>query len=136
MFIDIENNPILKELFRWEAQDELLTPEEGFIIGNMFYNLYQPYKHHKPKKIVPKNEEEADKLKIQELDFAINDLILHLDLNPDDHRVIKIYKECLKKLQHECKTYSEKYSPLKVEEDLKDGYNWLKSPWPWEEKDV
>jgi len=136
MFIDLENHPFLRELFKSETRDELLTPEEGFIIGNMFFNLYHPYKHYKPRKITPKNEQEALKLKIQELSFAVNDLVLYLDLYPEDQRCLKVYKDCLNELRKECNLYSEKYEPLMVEEDLKEGFNWIKSPWPWEGKHV
>ena len=136
MFINKSN--LLRELINLannDERDEVLTPEEGFIIGNLFYNLYEPYKHYKPMKVVPKNEEETLMLKIQELDLAVNDLNLYLDLYPTDQKCLKLYKEYVKELNKYCMMYAEKYSPLSIKEDLKEGYNWL-SPWPWEGKNV
>ena len=130
MFIDIES------LLNIDAREEVLTPEEGFIIANMFFNLYKPYKHYKPRRIRPKNEQEGLLLKIQELDFAVNDLSLYLDLNPKDERILSLYKKYLKELREANDLYCEKYGPLKIEDDYLEGYKWVKDPWPWEGKDV
>ena len=58
----------------------VIDSKNALIFGNSFKDEYEGYKNYKPKKIVVNNEREAMLLKIQELDFIINDLNLKLDL--------------------------------------------------------
>jgi len=136
MLNDIDNSFLFRNLLNLESKEEILTPEEGFIIGNMFYNLYQPYKNYKPQRITPKSEQEALFLKIQELDFAVNDLGLYLDLNPKNEKVLHLYKKYVKELRESMNLYCEKYEPLTVLDDYKEGFDWIKNPWPWEGNNV
>lgn len=112
-------------------EDDLYSKKEGFKNGNMFKNLYDSYRNYVPKPVVPKTKQEEMLLKIQEVDFAINDLNLYLDLHPEDKKTFKIFKDYL----NECKTLKEEYSnlygPLELS-SLNDDYNWSSGIWPWE----
>jgi len=137
MYNNLDNDYLLKDIFNLEKKaEEVLNPKEGLRIGNLFYNLYQPYKHYEPRELVARDEKEVIMLKIQELSFAINDLVLYLDLNPNNEEMIHLFRQCSTELKRVCEIYVEKYGPLLIEEDLKDGFNWYKGPWPWEGKDV
>ena len=71
-------------------------------------------------------------IKIREYCFAIDDLNLKLDLEPNNKKLydlFKIYNERLKVL---VKDYEEKYEVLDLNDDLKGRYTWYSGKWPWE----
>ena len=149
MYINVENDNILKDLLNLEMMNdqnymkpdyhqnvEVLSPQEGLTIANMFYNLYKPYKHYQPKKLVANNEQEMLMLKIQELSFAVNDFNLYLDLHPNDQKIFNLYKQCNLELKQLEALYADKYTALCIEDDLKEKYSWNKNPWPWEGNNV
>ena len=122
--MDKANDPDLK----------IVSSKEGFLRGNMFADLYDPYKGMTYMQINPKNERERLLYKIMEVDFAINDLNLYLDLYPEDEKIYEKFKmytdECIK-LKDE---YSKKFGPLTLD-GVNIGttnFNWNNSPWPWE----
>ena len=115
-----------------DFSDNLFDSYEGFIHGNMFKNEYKDYKNYKMITPKAKNEQESYLFKIMELEFAINDLGLYLDLHDDDiiYGKFKIYVEELLALQSE---YVKKYGSLEICESI-DTYNWI-SDMPWERED-
>lgn len=136
MFINIDENYLLNSLLGPESTNEVLSPEEGMIIGNLFYNTYEPYKHYLPPKLVAYSEQEQLLLKIQALDFAVNDLGLYLDLYPQDQMMYEKYRRYASELKKACDIYGEKYEALEIGNDLKESYTWNKGPWPWEDYHV
>ena len=118
MFINIDENYLLNNT-RATVANEILSPEEGLIIGNLFYNTYEPYKKYQPQKLVASSQPDQLMLKIQELDLAVNDLGLYLDLNPQDQMVYEIYRGRMAELKKACERYAENYEPLKIGENLK-----------------
>lgn len=100
--------------------------------GNLFKELYVPYKNYAPGKLKASTERTKKLIEIQKLDFAIADLNLYLDLHPDDVYAYKMFKTYVM----ECKTkkgeFTKIYGPLMLDE-LTDEYEWSKGVWPWEE---
>lgn len=117
-------------------QDDLLVDSnEGFLKGNMFKDEYVPYKDYKIASLQTCSEQEAFLYKIMELNFAINDLNLYLDLHKENKEVFNVlikYLEENKKLEKE---YAEKYGALELS-DLKENYSYLNNPWPWCKEDA
>lgn len=111
---------------------ELYEPMEGFLRGNMFKDEYDPYKNLSYFKLNPINEKENDLYKIMALDFAINDLNLYLDLHPDNKEVFNLFKKYIQDKERLCKEYEKRYGPLVLTNTLGSKYNWLNSPWPWD----
>ena len=74
-----------------ENQNNLYNKTEGFEKGNLFKNEYSPYKNYTVKRFIPKNRKEELELTIFELDFALNDLNLYLDLHPEDTQLFNIF---------------------------------------------
>ena len=115
-----------------EDDKKILDSKEGFLRGNMFESLYEPYKDMTYIAINPTNKKEELLYKIMEIDFAINDLNLYLDLYPEDEKIYKKFKmyteECMK-LKDE---YSKVYGPLVLEQTDYDKYKWLDNTWPWD----
>lgn len=111
----------------------LYNNDEGFIKGNMFKNLYEPYKHYEVKKILPKTEKDLILYNIYKLSFAINDLNLYLDLNPNDTKMYETFKKYIEEYKMNVKKYEQLYGPLTICEDTYNKYSWLNTKMPWEE---
>lgn len=113
--------------------NNLYSSLEGFNNGNMFKDLYKPYKNYKYK-VVVNGKREALLLKIEEFTFACKDLNLYLDIHPDDENILNIYKKYAKELEKYKNEYENNYGPLCALNVTKDYFNWIKNPWPWENK--
>lgn len=124
-FVNLDDN---------KYNSNILNSEEGFTIGNMFKNEYEPYKNYKPGVLKTNSEKLAELYKIMELSFAINDLNLYLDLNPQDEKVFNLLKSYLEKLCEYEKKYVKKYGPLEIAENTSYENEWIKNPWPWDKE--
>lgn len=112
----------------------LYTPYEGFIRGNLFANLYDPYKNDKPFQINPMNEQAEMLTNIDSLCFATIDLNLYLDVYPNDNEAIKLFNQYRVKKDELMRIYQEKYGPLELNSDALNNTPWMwdNRPWPWE----
>lgn len=116
------------------SKNKILEPYEGFIKGNLFENLYDPYKNYKPQQLSAGNEREALLYQIMQYKFALTELNLYLDTNPDDRRVIEIYNNYLSMEKQMCDQYEKMYGPLTVDSNYLNNKSWIwiNNPWPWE----
>ena len=107
---------------------------EGFIRGNMFKALYDPYKKSEPYDIKPMNEQAELLTYIDALSFAMIDLDLYLDVNPNDKEVINLYNKKKKKKSSYIEEYESKYGPLTLNSKVLERYpwSWINMPWPWD----
>lgn len=117
-----------------QQENNLLNSETGFLKGNMFKNEYKGYKNYQVKCPKASSEKEGYLYKIMELDFAINDLNLYLDLNPTDKIVFEKFKTYIEQLKNVEMEYEKKYGPLKLIETLGHNYNWYLDL-PWQKED-
>ena len=76
-----------------DSNEKLVRPEEGLQRGNMWKDEYVPYKGLTYEKIVPTDEKERLLFQIMEMEFAVNDLNLYLDLHPEDSEIYEKFKE-------------------------------------------
>lgn len=113
--------------------NSLFTPAEGLNKGNMFKGLYVPYKNY-VYKVVVKGKKEELLLKIQELCFAVKDLNLYLDLYPNDTKMLELFKSYNQELRRLKELYNKEYSPICANEANKNYFDWVNSPWPWDNK--
>ena len=120
--MDSTNTPILGD------------PKESFLRGNLFNDLYQPYKNYKYTSLKPTNKKEELLYNLLMYKFVLNELDLYLDTHPNNSQVINLYNNYLKEEKQLCKQYESNYGPLTIDsENLDTNYwNWIKSPWPWE----
>ena len=118
----------------FNRNNNLLSPMEGFLRGNMFKDEYKPYKNYTYFKLHPKNDKEKMILEIMALAFALNDLNLYLDLHPDNKEMFNYFKKYAEEKENLVKEYEKKYGPLVLTGDKGQKYNWLDSPWPWENR--
>ena len=110
---------------------KLYNSKEGFLKGNMFKDEFDPYKNYPVATIMPKNKKEEIALKIYELDFAINDLNLYLDLHPEDQEMFNLFKKYVKEANRYKEEYINLVGPLCLTDVTSTSYNWL-NDWPWE----
>jgi len=111
-----------------------LDSNTGFIRGNMFDNLYYQYRNYRPTEI--KNNTERDSLlnKVRQYKFAMIDLNLYLDTNPNDDNVLKIFNNYKNLEMQAVKEYESKYGPLTIDGIPMNANSWIwdNGPWPWE----
>ncbi len=73
--------------------------------------------------------------KINELDFAIHELVLYLDTHPKCQKALELINKFRRLRAEAIEEYEENYGKLIITSDNagKDGrWNWIDSPWPWE----
>ena len=116
----------------------LFSPKEGFIKGNMFTNLYNEYKNYKPQNLVPKNEQERMLYELDSISFAAHELNLYLDMHPEDQSMVTLFNDYRRKQEELTKNYESMYGPLTVNSNEMENktFSWVNTSWPWEGKNV
>lgn len=112
---------------------ELYGAYEGYLKGNMFKNLYEQYKNYKPANITPKTEKEQDMFNLNQIGFALHDINLYLDVNPNDSQMLNSFTK-YKDLYNELFTqFESKYGPICVNKvNNQIPFEWEKTTFPWE----
>lgn len=114
--------------------NNLYDPYNGFIRGNMFETLYDPYKIKEPYEIRPMNEQAELLTYIDALCFATIDLSLYLDVYPDDKKAIDLFNQYITQKNELTEQYESKFGPLLLSSNSLNSYPWAwdDRPWPWE----
>lgn len=134
MLFSVNNEDVFKRYFNLEKKNNFLEPKEALILGNTFFDMYEPYKNYKPREIVANTEKEKLMLRIRELSHVVGDLNLYLDLCPDDKDTYNLFKKYVTELNELSCLYSEKYEVLELNKDVNGSYTWESGIWPWEVK--
>ncbi len=121
------------ETFNMNTND-LASAKVAFERGNLFNNLYVPYKDYKYRGLRANNPKEELMLNIMKDNFMLQELDLYLDVNPGDSKLLKMYDDILNDKKNLIKEYESTYGPLTLSGSNVTGrdWNWYKSPWPWE----
>ncbi|MCD7826652.1 MAG: spore coat protein CotJB [Clostridiaceae bacterium] len=70
---------------------------------------------------------------IDQVSFAIDDLILFLDTHPCDKDALDYYQKLRKMRKEAVRQYTTEFGPLTITENENECYwDWVKTPWPWE----
>ena len=105
----------------------------GFKKGNMFGNLYDSYRNYKPADLKAGSEREDMLMQLQELNFAMIDLGLYLDLYDNDRKAINLFNEYQRKEKELSRMVENKYGPLTFDSmQIANTWTWDNGPWPWE----
>ena len=114
--------------------NQLFGPYQGFIRGNLYKNLYDPYKIKQPYDIKPMNEQAELLTYIDALSFACIDLGLYLDVYPNNKEFIDLYNQYNMQKKELMEQYQTKYGPLVLTSNSLNSYPWAwdDKPWPWE----
>lgn len=112
----------------------LADPKEAFLRGNLFNNLYDPYKNYKYGMLNPTNKKEELLFNILMYKFVLIELNLYLDNYPNNTQMLNLYNKYLKEEKKLCDQYEKNYGPLTISSDNtgSNSWKWVKSPWPWE----
>lgn len=123
-----------KNISKNENTNTLYDPYNGLIRGNLFKNLYDPYKKEEPYEIKPMNEQAELLTSIDALDFAMIDLNLFLDVNPNNQEAIKLFNQYREQKERLTKEYENKFGPITLDSDSLNSYPWAWNdmPWPWD----
>ena len=116
------------------TNSQILEANQGFIRGNMFGNLYDPYKNYKPMDLNPENEKEALLYQVMQYQFALTDLDLYLDIYPNDRNAVSLYNQYLTIMKQARDKYENMYGPLTLDSNYlgTNHWKWKNNPWPWE----
>lgn len=130
----IQNYSNKNDYNNMNLQNNLYEPYQGFIRGNMFPNLYDPYKINRPFEVEPMNEQAELLTYIDALSFAAHDLNLYLDNFPNDQQMIQKFNEYRTQSNQAIEKYENNYGPLFVNSNAneKTPWAWDNKPWPWE----
>ena len=114
--------------------NNLSEPKNGFLRGNMFNNLYDPYKNYKYGELKPNNKREELLYNMLMYNFALVELQLYLDVNPMDSNIVNIYNKYQMDEKKLCEEYEREFGPLTMTgfNTGNDRWIWVNSPWPWE----
>lgn len=115
-------------------KNDLINIKEGFQKGNLFSNLYSPYKNYKYGTLNPTSKQEELLYNILMYTFTLNELDLYLDNYPNDKDIINLYNKYLTEKINLVNEYEKKYEILTLDSKYLDEnkWKWIKSPWPWE----
>lgn len=72
---------------------------------------------------------------INEISFALDDLLLYLDTHPYDRNALQYANQFIRQRNTAVDIYSRRFAPLTIDhsEVAQDGgWNWILQPWPWE----
>ena len=70
---------------------------------------------------------------IQEVSFAVTDILLYLDTHPHDADALAYFAYYNKERQKALARYAAEYSPLVLSDVSEtDHWYWVTDPWPWE----
>lgn len=72
-------------------------------------------------------------MQIRELNFAIIELGLYLDTQPEDQRALYLHREYAKRLRDLKDKYQKMYGPLSIYYPC-NKWRWLEEPWAFSEK--
>ncbi len=112
----------------------LYSPEEGYMKGNLFPELYDQYKNYQPVILRAKDEQSKLLLELSAVSFASHELNLYLDLHPNDESVLTLFNDYRRKTNSLIDEYETKYGPITVNSDSLDAspFLWEVDAWPFE----
>lgn len=124
----------MDNLIRNEQNPFQIDTNNGYIRGNIFNNLYQPYKNIIPKQIPAHNSKEELMNEINKYTFYCTELTLYLDLYPTDSNAINLFNQYNTQLDKLKTMYESKYQVLCLDSKYLQAtpWKWLEGPWPWE----
>ena len=130
MYIKASQNNMKKD----DNSNNLYDPYNGFIRGNLFKDLYDPYKLKEPYEIKPMNEQAELLTYIDALGFSMIDLNLYLDIYPNDKKAINLFNQYRKEKESLVNQYESKFGPITLNSDSLNSYPWAwdDMPWPWD----
>ena len=73
--------------------------------------------------------------RINEVSFAVNDIVLYLDTHPEDTQALEYFQEHVATRNCLFTEYACAYGPLTMDtadDTASSSWSWVLQPWPWE----
>ena len=73
--------------------------------------------------------------RINEVSFAVDDILLYLDTHPEDTQALEYFREHVSARNRLLKEYACNYGPLTIDtadDAASSSWAWVLQPWPWE----
>lgn len=130
----LKNNVIIDNLIRNEHNPFQIDTTNGFIRGNIFNNLYKPYKNITTRLNTPTTKEEQLMSEINKYNFYTTELHLYLDLYPNDTNALNLFNQYSTQLNNLINTYENNFQVLTQDSKYlqSNTWKWLEGPWPWQ----
>jgi len=131
---EFNNNFINTTNDMFNKNDDLAELKTAFLRGNLYNDLYDPYKGYKYRELNANNKKEELLYNILKYNFALIELNLYLDVNPNDRMKVNLYNKYLTEKLQLIENYEKIYGPLTIDSMNigKDKWDWIDKPWPWE----
>ena len=113
--------------------NNLFTPSEGYLKGNMFKNLYDPFMNYMPIKPVINDAREEALFNLGQVHFAMHEANLYLDNFPNDKVMLNKFNEWRKTYEQMLNDYQSKYGPLEITGSYMTNtpFAWSNNAFPW-----
>ena len=130
----MNNNPSIMNNNTYNMNNDLTDPKTALDRGNLFNNLYDSYRNYKYRQLKPTNRKEELLYNILMHNFALTELDLYLDLNPNNQNMLNLYNRYLNNKKQLVSEYETNFGPLTLDGNnlATNDWNWRESPWPWE----
>jgi len=145
MFLQNNNNNNMPPLFNngmnnnmnnMNSNNNLYTPNEGYIKGNMFKNLYDPFKNYVPAKLSANSPKEELLINLGQMHFAMHEANLYLDNFPNDMNMLNKFNEFRKSYEALLNDYQSKYGPIEITSPYMTNtpFAWSNDKFPWDRR--
>lgn len=115
------------------SNPKLFDPQEAFMLGNLFKDLYMTYKGFSNYCIQPMSQREQALLEVQIYSFIAHEINLYLDTHPNNKRMIELYQKYAKEAKEKTIAFEKQYNALTVQNSSNEiPFEWVQGPWPWE----
>ena len=130
----MNNNPSIMNNNTYNMNNDLTDPKTALDRGNLFNNLYDSYRNYKYRQLKPTNRKEELLYNILMHNFALTELDLYLDLNPNNQNMLNLYNRYINNKKQLVSEYETNFGPLTLDGNnlATNDWNWRESPWPWE----
>lgn len=116
--------------------NNLFTPNEGYTKGNMFKDLYDPFRNYTPAKLMARNARDEALLNLGQMHFAMHEANLYLDNFPNDMNMINKFNEFRTSYEKLLNDYQSKYGPIEITSPYMTNspFAWTNDTWPWDRR--
>ncbi len=113
----------------------LYNSYEGYMRGNIFRDLYDPYKEYQPQRLVGATKQQQKLLELSDAMFYAHDLNLYLDVYPNDNQALRLFNEYRVNANKLLEEYERTYGPINLASNSLNQSPWMwdKNAFPWEE---
>lgn len=134
--IPLFNNNNMNNNNNMTMNSNLFGTYEGFTKGNLFRNMYEPFRNYQPAQLNPRNEQEKALLNLNQMSFAMHEANLYLDNFPNDMNMINRFNEFRKSYDELLNEYQSKYGPIEINNPYMTNspFAWTNDTWPWDRR--